>query len=194
MSLSQSHRPEPGIDIVEHRHRLGVWSAARAAQRGWRGVNVFLIRKTLEQCGVMDTVRDPARWPGTAEQFDAIHKMWVYSMQSYLEKSGVEAAFGRCAKVIAIYLKVTVILAGYHDAPFARAIHPPVDAILLKSLARDDRFPAPARQLWRRTKWKKLDATGYEELIESFRAVKLDQPGFWMIERYWQPDGEVEPV
>lgn len=164
MSFSQSHRPEPGIDIVEH--------------RGWRGANVLLIRKSVEQCGVVDTVRDPACWPGTPEQFDAIHKTWVDSMQSYLQRNGVESTFGRCAKVIAIYLKVTVIVAGFHDSPFARAIHPPIDEILLKSLARDDRFPAPARRLWRRTKWTKLDATCYAELIESFRAVKLDQPDF----------------
>lgn len=194
MSLIQSHRPEPGIDIIEHRHRLGVWASARAAQRGWLGATVFLIRKTVEQCGVLETVRDPGRWPGTAEQFDAVHKTWVDSTQSYLQRNGLEATFGRCAKVIAIYLKVTVITAGYHDAPFARVIHPPIDEILLKSLARDDRFPAPARRLWRRTKWTKLDATRYAELIESFRAVKLDMPVFWMIERYWQPDREVLPV
>ena len=97
------------------------------------------------------------------------------------------ATFGRAAKLIAIYLKSMVVLAGRHETPLGRTLHPPIDSILLTALADDEDagFRDASRQLWRRTRWTKLDETDYAEIIQSMRTERLDDP-FWGIERYWK--------
>src|SRR5207302_1629337 len=81
-------------DLAEHRHRFSVWAAARAAQRGLKGGKVDVLRKALEQSGVMafakanDTPIDQAA-------FDQAHRAWCRSIIAYLASKNVPATFGR---------------------------------------------------------------------------------------------------
>ena len=95
------------------------------------------------------------------------------------------ATYGHAAKAVAIYLKSMIINAGFDDTDFAKNLHPPVDGILLKSLARDSRFSRESRQLWGDTTWTGLGEPAYFRLIDSFRREGLGSPAFWFIERYW---------
>lgn len=99
-----------------------------------------------------------------------------------------QVTYGRAAKCLAVYLKVTVILAGHHDSPFGKHLHPPVDRMLLKALAEAQCFPADRRKLWGGTNWTQLTEDSYFELINSFRDAGLADPAFWMIERYWDKE------
>ena len=47
---------------------------------------------------------------------------------------GLDLTHGVAAKLINIYLKATFVSADHQDSPRVRAIHPPIDSILLDSL------------------------------------------------------------
>lgn len=177
--------PHYGID--EHRHRFALWAAARAAQRGLRGGSNAALANAIETCGIVEVVRAPATtWPGTASTFDDVHVRWCENAIAKLGARGVATTFGRAAKLIAIYLKTAVVSAGFQDSPFAQILHPPIDDILLRALAKDSTFTNTSRQLWRQIRWTQLDRDSYVDLIRSLRAERLDTPAFWMIERFWR--------
>ena len=73
------------------------------------------------------------------------------------------------------------------DSRLANIAHPPIDEMLLKALSRDKTFEREHRRLWRECRWTQLDETSYFEVVESLRAEGLDQPSFWLVERYWEP-------
>ena len=153
------------------------------------GDNNKLVR-AIEECGVRTSVRPSVQWSPDAAEFDRAHAGWCRHIVASLREGDLPqtaATFGRAAKLIAIYLKSMVVLAGRHETPLGRTLHPPIDSILLTALADDEDagFRDASRQLWRRTRWTKLDETDYAEIIQSMRAERLDDP-FWGIERYWK--------
>ena len=182
-------KPTEHYDLFEHRHRYAVWAAARATQRGWSGAKTPILVKGIEASGVVEVVRaDHLEWPTTADDFDRAHRRWCETLMATLDESGVEdVTFGRAAKLIAIYIKSMIIVGGHHESPFARVAAPPIDEILLRSLAADRTFDRGHRRLWRTTKWTKMTAGEHAAIISSFRSEGLDRPVFWMIERYWKP-------
>ena len=175
--------------VDKHRHRFATWAAARAAHRGLDGGTTVVLSTALARCGVADLARGAHEgWPSTPHDFDDAHNGWSAVALAVLRAAGVtEATHGRVAKLIAVYLKSMIVVAGAHDTPFGRVLHPPIDEILLRSLARSTRFSKPSRQLWRRTTWTKLDGPGYAVVIQSLRDEGLDRPAFWKVEEYWRP-------
>ena len=122
--------------IAMHHHRLPpAWAAARAAQR--RLANSCAIIDALNGCGVVTVIDTPGMHPTTVAAFDRLHREWCLALLGNLHCTGIgHATYGHAAKVIAIYLKSRVILSGHHDTPFAKVIHPPIDSILLKAVAK----------------------------------------------------------
>ena len=182
-------KPTEHYDLFEHRHRYAVWAAARAAQRGWSGAKTLILVNGIEASGVVEVVRsDHLEWPSSAHDFDRAHRRWCETLMANLEEQNVEdVTFGRAAKLLAIYLKSMTIVGGHHESPFARVAAPPIDEILLKSLAADHSFDRKHRRLWRTTKWTKMTTKEHEAIISSFRIEGLDRPAFWMIKQYWTP-------
>ena len=182
-------KPAEHYDLFEHRHRYAVWAAARAAQRGWSGAKTPILVKGIEASGVVEVVRsDQKEWPSTAQDFDCAHRRWCETLMATLDEQAVEdVTFGRAAKLVAIYLKSMIIVGGHHESPLARVAAPPIDEILLKSLAADHSFDGEHRMLWRTTRWTKMTEEEHAAIITSFRSGGLDRPAFWMIERYWRP-------
>lgn len=180
--------------VVEHRHRFATWAAARAAARGLDGATTSVLSNAISLCGVAAVARGaPEVWPSSAPDFDDAHARWSNAALAVLAAEGVSSAtYGRVAKLIAIYLKSMVIVAGAHETAFGRVLHPPIDEILLRALARTTTFGKASRRLWRRTTWTKLDAAGYAQLIRSLRDEGLDSPAFWTIEEYWRPTKSID--
>ncbi|MEE9277985.1 MAG: hypothetical protein V3V06_06200 [Dehalococcoidia bacterium] len=176
-------------DVVEHRRRFAVWAAARAAQRGWESTTV--LRDALERCGVVEVVGAGQRgWPKRRDDADEIQDEWRRRIRTALRRRKVAgAAYGRAAKLLAVYLKVTVVLGSGRESAFARLLHPPIDRNLLSRLARCESFPGEERRYWNSIRWTKLNRRQYGALIQSLRDHGLDDPAFWMIERFWQPEG-----
>lgn len=148
------------------------------------------MRIAIEASGMPDVVRgNPDAWPNDVDAVDSTHRLWARAITEQLDEIGVaNATYGRAAKLIAIYLKAMVVAGTSGDLPFAKHAHPPVDRVLLQALSRDAAFAAEHRRLWRETRWTQLSEESYFALVATFRTEGLDQPTFWQIERYWQPE------
>ena len=132
-------------DLAEHRHRFAVWAAARAAQRGFTSVE--RLRGALEATSIQSDLRLPATLALRAASFDEMHRAWCRSTCATLSRCDVKnVAFGRAAKLVAVYLKTMVLMGGDWDTPLARCMHPPLDRILLQALASSDRYPHLTRE------------------------------------------------
>ncbi len=173
-------------DLAEHRHRFAVWAAARAAQRGFTSVEN--LRAALEATDVRAVLAAPETLQLQASAFDALHRRWCSVICSALSARQVEkVTYGRAAKLVAVYLKATVIMGGNWDTPFGRSMHPPIDRILLHRLASCDTIKSPHKTGWKAISWTKLDEAAYYRLIGQLReAISVGAP-FWIIEEHWEP-------
>ncbi|TVQ30178.1 MAG: hypothetical protein EA376_13895 [Phycisphaeraceae bacterium] len=169
--------------LFEHRHRFAIWAAARAAQRGFTSVRV--LRDALESTDIAAFLRDPASLETDQAAFDGRYRGWCIAALGFLENAGVaNSTFGRVAKLVAVYLKSMVITGPHAESRLAGVIHPPIDAILLKNLARSEagsQFP----QRWRTMRWTMLDEQAYSTLIAELRRVLPEGEPFWKLEEHW---------
>ena len=94
--------------------------------------------------------------------------------------------YGRAAKLVAVYLKATVIMGDGCDSSFGRNLHPPIDRILLRGLASSD-ITSPHKAAWRSINWTQLNEFAYDELIRQLRSTIPGDAPFWTIEEYWEP-------
>ena len=174
-------------DITEHRHRFAVWAAARASQRGF--TTVKHLRNALQATDIRKVLSAPGTLKLSPVQFQALHRRWCSSICSSLTQRGIaNVTYGRAAKLVAVYLKATVIMGDGCDSSFGRNLHPPIDRILLRGLASSDRITSPHKAAWRLINWTQLDQSAYEQLIAQLRdAISYDAP-FWTIEEYWGID------
>lgn len=169
-------------DIFEHRHRFACWGAARAAQRGFTTTTIIVA--ALDTTGIRSFVSDPKSLHVSMDEFDDVHLAWRRAFCQAI--TAPNATHGRAAKVIAIYLKTMVITNGHHDSMLAHVAHPPIDRILLQTLANDARINSVHAAAWRTTKWTELDERPYDELIGQLREVTGQAP-FWTLEQWWRP-------
>lgn len=172
-------------EFFDHRHRFAVWASARAAQRGWLGARVEVLRDALESTDIVHFVRDPASVQVDERAFDAHHRHWCTEIVDFLAEKGIaEVAYGRVAKLVAVYLKSMVVLGPDGTSPLASIAHPPIDRILLKNLASSD-VVSPHKSKWRATTWTTLDEQSYYALISQLRDVLAKSEPFWKLEKFW---------
>jgi len=178
-------------DLPEHRHRFAIWAAARAAQRGF--TTVESLRDALQSTDIRRFLSTPSNLEVSAAQFDALHNRWCSSICSRLKERGIaKVSYGRAAKLVAVYLKATVILGDASNSPLGRHLHPPIDRILLHSLAASERISSPHKEAWGSINWTQLGESGYRELIGQLRTVIPRGAPFWTIEEYWEPSDAVD--
>lgn len=171
-------------DLFQHRHNFSVWAAARASQRGFTTVDKH--RDALEQCGLVEYIRDHVSCEMDQASFAKRHREWCESIVNFLEDAGIQkVTFGRAAKLVAIYIKSMVVVGPHSNTSFARVAHPPIDRILLQKLARISKLPRKARKTFRTTNWTHLDRNHYYALIKDIRKSVRKLDPFWRLERYW---------
>ena len=156
--------------IEEHRHRFAAWAAARAAQRNF--TNTKNILSAIDCTNLRQVVEDRTSWPKTSLDFDKLHGAWCNKIISKLSNVGVKCPYGRVAKIVAIYLKSSIILAGHENSTFGKIIHPPIDRILLTALGI-------------KLNWTSLDKKSYFKLVNELRPTNPNIP-FWQIEKDWK--------
>lgn len=177
--------------IEEHRHRFAVWAAARASQRGF--TTVMQLRSALERSGIREALARQEFYDLGPEAFDECHRQWCRSICAALQAAGVpRVAYGRAAKVVAVYLKTVITMGAACDTVLGRNIHPPIDRILLRTLADEPAVESPHKAEWRRIRWTRLEQDDYERLIGQLREVVGADVPFWTIEKYWQPSNTAE--
>ena len=176
-----SHAAPYGIE--HHSHRYAAWAASLSV-KGCR-FRVEQGRAILEACGFDADFSRPEQLP-TAVNMDDEHRWWRASVIKAAKSQDLTFKDGVAAKLINVYLKSRFVCGGHHAHERVHNLHPPVDAVLLKSLADND-FGGNAKQ-WRRARrkrWSKLSSDEYEQVITLIRECLAGEP-LWKIEEYWK--------
>jgi hypothetical protein len=159
----------------EHKHRFAVWTAARAAQRGFASTKV--ISKAIDGTDLRKLAFSKRKW--TQNSFDEAHVVLCNTLMSKLRKN--KGTFGRAAKIVAVYLKTVVVMSGKSSDPLLDIIHPPIDGILLKNLAK-----AKGLSSLRNLRWTSFSKEKYDALKE-----QIEDSGIrfnWRLESCWKPE------
>lgn len=160
----------------EHRHRFAMWTAARAVQRSFTNTKniIGVIEKTaLREFAESNTLFSQA-------DFDRQHAKWCELIISLFQKSGQECSYGRAAKLIAIYLKTSVVVPSIgQNSEIAELIHPPIDEVLLSTLIHEKGIVK-----LKNIKWTKIEnETEYHEIRQAILDAGL--PFNWKLEAFW---------
>jgi hypothetical protein len=161
----------------EHRHRYAVWTAARAVQRNF--TKTTAIKEAIEYSDLRDFMEIEKEY--NPIEFDAFHKTCAGKILDSFKNQGIEnVSYGRVAKIIAIYLKTTVVLCNKATCTKSEVIHPPVDRILLQSLSKAE----PNLKELADINWTKLDLEKYWQIVE---IIRLRFGSFnWRLEAFWE--------
>jgi hypothetical protein len=171
--------------IEEHKHRFAAWAAATAASVKGCRFAVQQGNEVLEAAGMKKVLRDADRLPAP-ERMDATHRQWRHRVVKAAEEIGLQFSHGIAAKLLNVYLKAGFVCAGCNDHPSVRALHPPIDSVLLETLC--EKNAGGLRDEWikaKRARWSKFTSDQYEAVIKSIRQTMADAP-LWGVEEHWQ--------
>jgi hypothetical protein len=160
----------------EHKHRYAVWTAARAVQRSFA--------KTAEIINAINCTGlkqfSESEESITQEIYDGKQREWCNLIIDYFSKldKKYNCSYGRASKIIAIYLKTAVIFPNKGETKKCLKIHPPIDSIILKSLA----VKVKLNDLSNLT-WTTFNENDYWKIVEKIRNSNL--PFNWTLEEYW---------
>jgi len=132
-----------------------------------------------------ELISDPNNLP-TPQNMDVSHKKWRQKVIDAAKENGLNFSHGVAAKLINIYLKAAFVCGGHHNHESVRAIHPPIDSLLLNELYFKN--IGNKRDIWnkaRQVRWSKFNSEQYEEVIRNIREVMRDK-AFWEVEQYWR--------
>jgi hypothetical protein len=181
--MTPNQNPEiSAYTFNEHKHRYAVWTAARAVQRS------FTTTENIQRAIETTDIRTFAETGKTvsAAAYDALHEQWCLQLiSSFLP--GVICSYGRAAKMIAIYLKTSVILPTQGASALCDVIHPPLDSTLLNRLAKEKGLEALAAK-----RWTQFDDKDYREVVRVIRGKNY--PFNWRLETFWQPHLENKSI
>ena len=172
--------------IEEHKHRFASWAASRAANVNGCRFTVEQGKQILEEANMNYIAESISNLP-IPKDFDNSHREWRNNVIRVAENHDLNFTHGVAAKLINIYLKSIYVCGSKHTDPKIRAIHPPIDSVLLNALYK--RNIGGKKSEWqaaRKTRWSKLTSTQYENVISAIRSVLPDRSGLWQIEEYWQ--------
>jgi hypothetical protein len=172
--------------IEEHKHRFAAWAAGRAATVNGCRFKVEAAKNILEKSGMKEVARNIDNLP-QPEDFDVFHKCWREDVIVAAKPLGLEFTHGVAAKLINIYLKSVYVCGENHAEPKVRAIHPPIDSVLLDDLYNQNIGDLKSEwQKARKARWSKLTSNEYEDIIKAVQKVIPPSQGLWKIEEYWQ--------
>jgi hypothetical protein len=157
-----------------HLHNYSCWTAARAVQR-----NFTTTKNIVRAIEATDLMRIDELNILTTEKYDAFHRICCNQIRRYFKSEfDIDVNYGRAAKIIAIYLKTSVIIRNSGEGILATIIHPPIDRILLTNLHKEN--PSLG---FDKINWTALEEVPYFDLIVKLRTLKYEK--FWELEEYW---------
>lgn len=163
-------------DIAKHIHHYAIWTAARAVQRGF--TSTANIKLAINATELKEFSGQDENF--TSLEFDDFHRKTANKLIQSLIQRGLKPTYGQAAKIIAIYLKTSMVLPNLGKGSLCSIIHPPIDRILLRNLHQCHKHLG-----LNKINWTKLSEVEYFELIESLR--QLDYNYFWELEEFWTP-------
>jgi len=172
--------------IEEHKHRFAAWAAGRAANVNGCRFTVEQGKDILEKAGLNDVAKSIDNLPA-ANEFDKKHKEWRDNVIASARKHDLQFTHGVAAKLINIYLKSIYVCGNDHNNEKVKAIHPPIDSVLLDALYKQN--VSGKKNEWqaaRKARWSKLTSAQYQAVIDAIKATIPKESGLWEIEEYWQ--------
>lgn len=172
--------------IEEHKHRFAAWAAGRAASVNRCRFTVEQGKKILEKSGLNDVAKNLDNLP-PANEFDKKHKEWRGMVIESAKEQDLQFTHGVAAKLINIYLKSIYVCGNDHNNEKVKAIHPPIDSVLLDALYKQN--ISGKKNEWqeaRKARWSKLTSAQYQAVIDAIKATISKESGLWEIEEYWQ--------
>lgn len=171
--------------IQDHKHRFAAWAASRAASTKGCRFKVITGIEILERGSFTPRFESLGVLPEPSD-IDNVHKEWRLALIDAAKDRRVAFTHGVAAKLINVYLKALFVCGGNHEDPRVKALHPPIDALLLRELAAKN-IGGSARE-WRRfgtMRWSKLDSSEYQAVIDCIRHAIPGRP-LWEIESHWR--------
>jgi len=166
--------------MAVHRHRFAVWTAARAVSRNFTSTAV--VEMAIDKTDLRKFAEGSKHI--TAKTWREFHIRACNQLIKSLKQSNAKnPSYGRAAKIVAVYLKASVIIVNNIKDDKMEFIHPPIDYILLSALAKHTKIHG-----LRTKKWTQLNKTAYWELVELIG--KHDLPLNWKLEEWWNPARE----
>jgi hypothetical protein len=87
-------------------------------------------------------------------------------------------------------LKAKFVCGGYSDDEKVKAIHPPIDDVLLEALIHStDPNISDYQDTWialRKVRWSKFQSKDYEQAINAIRMALNGSNALWLIEEFWK--------
>ena len=160
-------------DILEHQHRFATWTAARAVQRSFTSTK--FISEAIEATSLRKFSESEINL--SAEDYRKLHIDWSHQIITSLDNK-VKCSYGRAAKIIAIYLKTSVVISEQGLTQRCEVIYPPIDRVLLQTLSKFEELKDLNRK-----KWTAFDELEYYEVANRIRN-KFSYFN-WRIEEYW---------
>lgn len=163
----------------EHSHRFACWTAATAVRRGNKNWNNAKIKEVIEKSKLRYILflKQKINYSLYSKTHEAICNMIINEFgEKYF------CSFGQAAKIVAIYLKTTLM--GNQDHPLSKIMHPPIDSVLLKNLSKvSEEF----KDFQNKT-WTAFDVREYNEVLNKIRVWSdNNQTDLWEVEKYWSP-------
>jgi hypothetical protein len=172
-------------NINIHKHNFAVWSAATAARASSKcRFKVSQGKAILEKTGF--TAKFTLKNIPSVEKFDEAHRTWRNKVINESKKLNLNFSHGVAAKIINCYLKVRFVCSENVGSKKINCIHPPIDSLLLKELARI-KFGQNNGKDWRmfnRLRWSKFNSKQYESVIAAIKNELKEKP-LWLIEQHW---------
>ncbi|MEE4246199.1 MAG: hypothetical protein V2I33_12360 [Kangiellaceae bacterium] len=172
--------------IEEHKHRFAAWAAGRAANVNGCRFTVEQAKKVLEDAGLNIVAHSVMNLPDPKD-FDCTHEEWRERVIEASKSIGLNFTHGVAAKLINIYLKSIFVCSNEHNSAKVKAIHPPIDSVLLDALYKQD--ISGKRKDWqaaRKARWSKLSSKQYQAVINAIKEALPSKSGLWEIEEFWQ--------
>ncbi|MGY3354822.1 hypothetical protein ACVWZK_001485 [Bradyrhizobium sp. GM0.4] len=182
-------------DEVLHRHRFAAWCASTAASSSPNcRFSVEQGVRLIESCELQQLSQGWGMLP-SASDFDASHRMWrerMIAVAPEIIESGEGRRFtaGVAAKLINCYLK-PLYITGISELPLSPerrvlrdAIHPPVDRILLQTLAKENVGTlGPKWRHFASIGWSNFTHQQYEDVLDALKGVTNGR--LWAVEEHW---------
>ena len=195
-----------------HKHILSRWAASRAASqsKGFKfsvelGSKLLLFGTSKSQTSdqeFIDYIKQIETF-NSQDDFDSWHHQTIvnmitdsYEFRQLLDthnKSHTNYTYGIAAKLLNCYLKV-FFLESFGKQKFADFIHPPVDAILLKALRKDNKKLFNFKNsiftnigVQKIPTWTRINENEYKTIISLMKEFvsSKNQNGLWKIESFW---------
>lgn len=171
--------------IEDHKHRFSAWAASRAASVNRCRFTVEQGKAFIQATGIDKLLSTPEKLP-PPDLVDDFHREWRNKIIKVAHRDLPKITHGVAAKLINVYLKAGFVCGGHHDHERVRALHPPIDSLLLEELLEKD--VGGFCSAWRKAKyirWSKFNSEQYEAVIGNIRKSLKGAP-LWEIERYWR--------